>query len=175
MAQAVSILIIGCRCCGTGPTAISHAPYVKHIHAIDISANMIDIARTKAAAADISNVVLETNTLDEFGAAPESFDVVLGLSVLHLLADRNAAIAKVFTLLKPGGVFISSTACIADTMAWIKYLAPIGRPLGMMLKIFSADELRSSLKNAGFEIVHQWQKEDSAALFLIAVKPVSDS
>ena len=35
--------------CGTGSTAIIHAPYVKHIRAIDISSNMIDIAQDKAA------------------------------------------------------------------------------------------------------------------------------
>ena len=34
--------------CGTGSTAIIHAPYVKHIRAIDFSSNMIEIARRKA-------------------------------------------------------------------------------------------------------------------------------
>lgn len=37
-----SVLEFGC---GTGSTAIIHAPYVKHIRAIDISANMISIAK----------------------------------------------------------------------------------------------------------------------------------
>ena len=36
--------------CGTGGTAIIHAPYVKHIRAIDISGNMIAIAKGKAEA-----------------------------------------------------------------------------------------------------------------------------
>ena len=31
--------------CGTGSTAIIQAPYVKHIHAIDISSKMIEIAQ----------------------------------------------------------------------------------------------------------------------------------
>ena len=31
--------------CGTGSTAISHAPFVKHIRATDISSKMIEIAR----------------------------------------------------------------------------------------------------------------------------------
>lgn len=34
--------------CGTGSTAIIHAPYVKHIRAIDISSKMIEIAQGKA-------------------------------------------------------------------------------------------------------------------------------
>ena len=34
--------------CGTGSTAITHAPYVKHIEAIDVSSKMIEIAQGKA-------------------------------------------------------------------------------------------------------------------------------
>jgi ubiquinone/menaquinone biosynthesis C-methylase UbiE len=34
--------------CGTESTAIAHAPYVKHIQALDISSKMIDIAQGKA-------------------------------------------------------------------------------------------------------------------------------
>ncbi len=34
--------------CGTGSTALIHAPYVKHIRAIDISSKMIAIAKAKA-------------------------------------------------------------------------------------------------------------------------------
>ena len=33
--------------CGTGSTALLHAPYVKHIHATDISSAMIAIARER--------------------------------------------------------------------------------------------------------------------------------
>ncbi len=42
--------------CGTGSTAINHAPYVKHIHAIDISSKMIEIAQGKADAEKVTNV-----------------------------------------------------------------------------------------------------------------------
>jgi len=41
----MEVLEIGC---GTGSTAIAHAPFVKHIEAIDISSRMIEIARGKA-------------------------------------------------------------------------------------------------------------------------------
>ena len=41
--------------CGTGATAIAHAPYVKHIQAIDFSSKMIEIARSKAETNKIEN------------------------------------------------------------------------------------------------------------------------
>ncbi len=46
--------------CGTGSTAISHAPYVKHIKAIDFSSEMIEIARAKAETAQVQNVTFAT-------------------------------------------------------------------------------------------------------------------
>ncbi len=71
--------------CGTGSTAITHAPYVKHIHAIDISSKMIEIAQCKADAKNIKNITFEQSTIDKFSMSDHTFDVVLGLSILHLL------------------------------------------------------------------------------------------
>ena len=45
--------------CGTGSTAILHAPYVEHIHAVDISKNMLEIACSKAAKEGIHNISCE--------------------------------------------------------------------------------------------------------------------
>ena len=51
--------------CGTGSTAIAHAPYVQHIRAIDFSSNMIEIARAKANAQNVQNVTYEQASIDE--------------------------------------------------------------------------------------------------------------
>ncbi len=102
--------------CGTGSTAIAHAPYVKHIEAINISSKMIEIARRKAKAEKIENVTFTQSSTDEFSTADQSLDAVLGLSILHLLDDKETVIAKVYKMLKPGGVSVTSTACIGDTM-----------------------------------------------------------
>jgi len=51
--------------CGTGGTAIIHAPYVKHIRAIDFSSNMIEIAKAKAEAENIKNITFEQSNIDE--------------------------------------------------------------------------------------------------------------
>jgi len=158
--------------CGTGSTAITHAPHVKHIRAIDISAKMLEIARGKAAAQGVENVSFEHCTLDELQLPAQSVDVVLGLSILHLLEDHDAAIARVHALLKPGGVFVSSTACIADAMKFFKYIAPIGRALGLLplLEIFGVDDLVASLTAAGFTIEQQWQPGKRKGVFIVAKK-----
>ena len=158
--------------CGTGSTAIAHAPYVQHIQAIDISAKMIDIARRKADAADVGNVTFEQSTIDDFSAPDRSFDAVLGLSILHLLEDKDAVIAKVHRLLKPGGVFVTSTVCLGDTMAWFKFVGPIGKALGLMpmVRVFTVQDLVASLTGAGFRIDHQWQPGKGKAVFIVAQK-----
>lgn len=148
--------------CGTGSTAIAHAPYVQHIQAIDFSSNMIEIAQAKADAQNIQNVTFEPASIDELSVPNKTYDAVLGLNVLHLLDNKEEIIAKVYNMLQPGGLFITSTVCLGDTMAWFKLIAPIGNALGLfpLVKVFTVKELEKSLTDAGFAIDTQWQPDD---------------
>lgn len=158
--------------CGTGSTAIAHAPYVAEFHAIDFSAKMIEIARAKAAEAQLEQLRFEQTTLDRVDVEDASLDAVLGLSVLHLLEDREEAIRRVHRLLRPGGVFVSNTMCLGDSMKFFRFIAPIGSALGLLplVKVFTRRELEQSLRGAGFEIVHDAQAAPNQALFLVARK-----
>jgi ubiquinone/menaquinone biosynthesis C-methylase UbiE len=89
--------------CGTGSTAIIHSPYVKHIQAIDLSSKMLEIAQDKVDKENISSINFEQSAIDDFNAPENSYDVVLGVSILHLLENKEEAITKVFRMLKPGG------------------------------------------------------------------------
>ena len=166
----MKVLEIGC---GTGSTAILHVPYVKHIRAIDFSANMIAIARGKAQAEHIHNVTFEQATIEDLNVPNQSLDAVLGLSILHLLRDKKAAIALVYQMLKPGGIFVTSTACMGDTMGWFKLIAPIGQFFRVFpsVAVFTTQELETSLTGAGFELDYQWQPSKGKAVFIVAKKP----
>lgn len=165
----MQVLEIGC---GTGSTAIAHAPFVKHLRATDISSKMIEIAEDKAAAGGIDNVTFEVSSIDDLNVADQSLDAVLALSVLHLLQDRDEAIAKVHKMLKKDGVFVTSTACIGDTMKFFKFIGPIGTFLGLMplVRVFTVQELVDSLIDAGFTIDYQWQPGRGKAVFIVAKK-----
>ena len=158
--------------CGTGSTAITHAPCVKHIYAIDIASKMIEIAQGKAGAENIENITFRRSSIDEFGAPDQSLDVVLALSILHLLDNWQEVVARVYRMLKPGGVLISSTACIGDSMKLFKIVAPIGKFLGLMplVKVFTTRELEETLTDAGFNIDYQWQPGKNKAVFIVAKK-----
>jgi ubiquinone/menaquinone biosynthesis C-methylase UbiE len=163
------VLEIGC---GTGGTAILHAPYVDRIVATDLSARMLDIGRDKARAAGIENVTFRQTAVEDIDAADASFDAVLALSLLHLLDERAPVLRSIHRWLKPGGIFVSSTAVLGDTMRWFRFIGPIGHRLGLipMVRIFSRGELEASIADAGFEIIETWQPGKTTD-FIIARRP----
>ena len=67
LAPEAEIVELGC---GTGSTAIAHAPHVRRIRAVDVSDGMLEIARRKATAAGVENVVFERASVENF-QAPE--------------------------------------------------------------------------------------------------------
>jgi ubiquinone/menaquinone biosynthesis C-methylase UbiE len=158
--------------CGSGATALLHAPFVRHIRAIDFSARMIEIARSRAAEQGVANVSFEVADITTLDVSDESFDIVLGLSILHLMEDRDAVIAKVHRMLKPGGLFVSSTVCLGDNMRFFRYVAPIVRALGLLpiLDVMTRDELSAGIERAGFSIIHNWQPGRDKAVFTVAKK-----
>lgn len=159
--------------CGTGTTAIFHAPYVKHIHAVDISGKMLEIAKAKTSSAGVTNITYEQSSIEDLVVPEGHYDVVMGHSILHLLEDKDGAVAKVYGMLKPGGAFITSTICITGWMSLLKLVIPVGRLLGLLplVKFFNKRELEETITNAGFVIDHRWQPKKGMTLFLIAMKP----
>jgi ubiquinone/menaquinone biosynthesis C-methylase UbiE len=159
--------------CGTGGTAIIHAPHVKHIRGIDISPKMIEIAKARAEAAGVENVDFEVQTIENLAAPDGSFDAILGLSIMHLVKDKDAVLKKVFRLLKPGGVFISSTICIGEIAPFIRYVIPLMQYFGRapFVAIFNHEELLQSIGETGFEIDYNWRPGKKKAVFIVAKKP----
>ena len=159
--------------CGTGSTAIHHAPAVGHIHATDISSKMLALAEAKARNANLDNISFEQTSLPELNSTSESWDAVLAMSILHLVDDKEAEIERACELLKPGGVFISSTICIGDSGIGFKLLAPLFKwiPLLPAISVFSQQQLIRSLESAGFTIEYNWQPGNDKAVFVVARKP----
>lgn len=155
--------------CGTGTTALHHAPHVASYRAVDIAPEMIRIAKAKEGA---DGVAFEVADFDTMQITPESLDMIQAHSILHLLPDPAATLAKVHASLKPGGLFVSSTTCLGKAW-WLKPIAAVGRALGKMpaLSWFTEDDLRQMLTAQGFEIIEDWQPEGSMkAVFLVGRK-----
>src|SRR6267143_3126338 len=97
------ILDIGC---GDGSISLPLLTETTRITLLDLSSSMLAIARSKVPPQVAENV--ETINQD-FAAAqfvPQSFDVVLCIGVLAHVTDPADFIAKMVSLLKPGGCII---------------------------------------------------------------------
>ncbi|RVU39495.1 class I SAM-dependent methyltransferase [Hwanghaeella grinnelliae] len=165
------VLEIGC---GTGTTALIHAPFVNHIRATDFSAKMLEIAREKADIAGIENVSFEQAAVDDLVVSDGSVDVVMAHSIFHLLPDWRNVLPRTYRMLKPGGVLVSSTTCLGDGMGILRIIGPVGSFLGVfpVLAIFTRADFLSSIREAGFAIEEEWQPGKGKAVFIIARKPI---
>jgi len=163
--------------CGTGSTAILHAPHVAHYLGIDCSSQMLAIAKAKVAEGGPANVEFRQGTLEDLTGSDGKWDAVLGMSVVHLLANRRGALSRIHALLKPGGVFISSTVCLGDGPWAFRLLAPVSWLLPFMPR-FSAlkrERLVSEIEAAGFKVEKTWCPGPNKAVFIVARRQPRES
>lgn len=168
------VLDIGC---GTGSLALRLAPDAAHVHGLDVSSEMVRIARAKADDQQVGNVTFHVGAFDacdEFEA--ESLDGLCAYSLLHLVEDRDATLARIYRLLKPGGFFISSTVCLGES--WVPFgpLIRVMRWLGKapMVKSIRRSTLEDEIRRAGFVDVSQPDVGAKPVVaFMVASKPRS--
>ncbi|WP_417795003.1 class I SAM-dependent DNA methyltransferase [Terasakiella pusilla] len=158
--------------CGTGTTALNLADDAGHILAIDASQKMIEIAQGKARDQHKANVTFAQDEIESFVGLGKQFDVVMAHSILHLLKDRQTVLKQVHELLKPDGVFISSTMCMKGVWPWLRIIVPLGHFFGLLplVRFFRPDELLAEIQQAGFEVEVSWQPTLKEGLFVIARK-----
>lgn len=151
MRPGCTVLDIGC---GTGSLALRLAPAAGRVHGLDCSSEMARIANEKAAAEGVDNVEFHVGPFDETFTTfePGSLDGVCAYSILHLVDDPAAALKQMYDLLRPGGFFVTSTACLGD--GWIPYrpILTVMRWLGKapMVKVFRKEAFEADLRAAGF-------------------------
>ena len=152
--------------CGTGSTALLHAPHVSSILALDTSSRMVDIAKTKAENQGVGNVEFRVATV--FDVETEPFDAVLGLNILHLVRDLSGTLRRCHALLRPGGVLVASTACIVG--GWESWFLPIPGALGLLpaMAFFDEATLLQALKDAGFVLISSTRPGSPYSVFTIA-------
>ena len=89
--------------CATGSIVFELAGKTRQVYGLDISSNMIEIAKIKAAEQGVTNTHFIHGSIFNETLVPESFDVILAFSVLHLVEDIPLVFQRINQLLKPGG------------------------------------------------------------------------
>jgi len=99
---------------GTGTTALRLADAVGHITSTDISSKMISIAQGKAETEGVSNATFRQAAIGDADNSEGPYDAVLAFNLLHLIEDVPNTLSEIHATVKPGGLFISKSACLAE-------------------------------------------------------------
>ncbi|MDO5692579.1 MAG: class I SAM-dependent methyltransferase [Pseudomonadota bacterium] len=166
--------------CGTGSTALRLAPHTGHLLATDFSPDMLAIARERLREQPVSQLEFALADADDPGTGQACHDRVLAFNLLHLTTDLDAALTNVARALRPGGLLISKTPCIAElnpfVVGGLRVLMPVLRAVGRAPHMRFLDEprLRAAMERAGLRVLaserHGTRGKDVRP-FIVARKP----
>lgn len=146
--------------CGTGMTAVTLSPYAGRMEASDVSAKMVAIGRSRAVEAGVGNIRFIQADIDDPALRETPHDVVMAFNLLHLIDDTGTALAHIAQMVRPGGLFISKTVCLAEgggtlKLRLIKLALPLLQRLGKApyVRFLKIADLESALTGAGFQII----------------------
>jgi ubiquinone/menaquinone biosynthesis C-methylase UbiE len=161
--------------CGTGSVAIELARLVGHVHAFDLSEEMIRIGERKAAAAGVTNITFHVGAVEDLSRfEPGMFDMICAMNLLHLVEDRAGALARFFELLKPGGFFVETTVLLGESWVPFRLVLAVMKLLKRAppVWVLRANDLYREIHEAGFrDVVKPSIPAGKMVAFSIAQKP----
>lgn len=167
--------------CATGKKSIQLSLSVKKIDCLDISPIMINFAKENAKEQGIENIEFFNGTIYDDCLKKHSYDIIVSFGVLHLLADYKDVIRRVNELLKPDGLFISTTACLKEKMSlrdkavlsMYLFAKKIG-VLPMFLNMLKNCDVDNLIEEGDFEIVESENIFAGISIYYVASRKKSD-
>jgi SAM-dependent methyltransferase len=118
-------------------------------YGIDMTDEMLDLARKHQAEAGAENVEFRKGTIEDIPLDAETVDVVISNCVINLSADKPAVLAEMHRVLKPGGR-IGISDVVADNELTPDERLERGSWVGCIAGALSFDEYASGLEKVGF-------------------------
>jgi len=141
---------------------------------LDMTDEMLELARANAAEAGIENVEFRKGYLEELPLTDSSVDVVISNCVINLSGDKPKVLGEAARVLRAGGRFAVSDV-IADPEMDDATKADVAAWTGCIAGALTEEEFRSALQTAGFEDVEiratHRVHEHAAAAIIRARKP----
>jgi arsenite methyltransferase len=143
---------------------------------LDMTDEMLELARANAAAAGVTNVEFVRGYIEEIPLPAGSIDVVISNCVINLAGDKRRVLAEAARVLKPGGRFAVSDV-IADEGMDEATRADMAAYTGCIAGALTEAEFRAALTDAGLidievKVTHRVHAQAASAI-VRARKPPS--
>jgi ubiquinone/menaquinone biosynthesis C-methylase UbiE len=143
-------------------------------YGLDMTDEMLALARANAARAGASNVEFVKGTIEDVPLPDCAVDVVISNCVINLSTDKAAVIGEMFRVLRPGGRIGISDVVAEDSLTAADRAAR-GSYVGCIAGALSKAEYLAALEQAGFAagsvtFTHQVADGMHSAI-IAAVKP----
>lgn len=151
---------------GTGSLTLRLAPFCQSIEACDLSPEMIAKAKQKERPETVN---FEIQDASQLTYEANSFDVVLGMNVLHVVTDIDQVLVELYRVLKPSGLLIVQVATFKEQ----QFVSIITRMAMQMLKfrLWPVQTYEEALVRHGFDLEsNQELRAGSMSVMIIAKK-----
>lgn len=140
--------------CATGDSSVLFAKEVNKVIGIDYSDEMIRLANERHL---VENVSFLATTLDKYNTQMHTFDIIVALNVLHLVADLDETINLFSRLIKPKGHLIASTPYVGEKKSFTATALTLVSKTGAIpnINVFSHDQVLDKFNNYGFQLVEE--------------------
>jgi SAM-dependent methyltransferase len=137
-------------------------------YGLDMTDEMLALARENQAQAGVSNVEFLKGTIDRIPLPPASVDVIISNCVINLAADKDAVLREAFRVLRPGGRFAVSDIVLERALPE-RLQRSIALWTGCVAGALTMDEYVRKLRAAGFEhvqfeVTRRYGREDVRAM-----------
>lgn len=120
------------------------------IYGLDMTEEMLALARRNASEAGVSNVHFLKGTIEDIPLPAESVDVIISNCVVNLSPEKPAVLAEMARVLRPGGRIGLSDVVSEDRLS-PRDRARRGSFVGCIAGALSKSEYEAGLEAAGFE------------------------
>ena len=119
---------------------------------IDMTPEMIELARNNAAKGERDNVEFHLAAIDDIPLPDSTVDCVISNCVINLAPDKQAVFREVHRILKPGGRLAVSDIALKKPLP-NELAESVAAYVGCIAGAISVDEYRQYLVEAGFSAV----------------------
>jgi arsenite methyltransferase len=144
-----------------------------YVYGLDMTDEMLELARQNAARAGVENVEFLKGDLEDIPLPEKSVDVIISNCVVNLTPDKKQALHEAWRVLRPGGRLAISDIVIDGTLEGLGMSEEQVRSMlswvGCIAGALTRDQFRAYLLEAGFsdvavEVLHRYTLDDFSML-----------